>query len=78
MSNQIYCFSLYCEGKGQTKSQAFVSIRNTMKEAMERADKENRRQFPPEEGWYNHQISMIVIPKKTIMLLAKEYESEAK
>jgi hypothetical protein len=76
MSNRIYCFSLYCEGRGQTKSQAFATIRESRQAAMDAANRQNKRDFPPELGWSNYQISRLVIPKEKILLLAKEYEAD--
>jgi hypothetical protein len=75
MANRIYCFSLYCEGQGKTKSQAFVSIQPSEQDARNAADKYNKECFPPRHGYYNHQMSMIVIPKNKVLLLAKEYEA---
>jgi len=77
MSNLIYCFSLYCEGNGLIKTQAFVTIQGSLEKALESANNKNKGDFPPIEGWHNHRCdSMIVIPKERIQLMAKEYEAE--
>ena len=76
MSDKIYCFSLYCEGHGQTKSQAFVAIRGSKQAACDRADAYNKRLFPVDKGWGNHQMTVIDIPKETILRLAEEYKNE--
>lgn len=75
--NDIYCFSLYCEGHGKAKSQVFVSIRETEEKARIAAEAANKDMFPPHQGWDNHQqASMIVIPRSLILSLAKEYEKQ--
>ena len=76
MGLKIYCFSLYCEGYGQTKSQAFVSIRETERVAREEAQATNLRQFPIEEGWHNHQMLMIAIPENRIAAIAGKNQAE--
>ncbi len=71
---KIFCFSLYCEGGPHrvTKSQAFVSIRETEKEARWHAKAKNLRDFPIEAGWVNHQMSMIEISESNIASLIQE------
>ena len=72
MGLKIYCFSLYCEGNGQTKSQAFASIRENEQGARAAAQATNLEQFPVSEGWRNHNMSMIEIPEDRIEAIAKE------
>lgn len=54
MGDKIYCFSLYCEGYGQTKSQVFVSIQGSEQIACDHADVYNKGMFPMNKGWANH------------------------
>jgi len=71
--DDLYCFSLYCEGHGVTKSKPFATIRPSAEEATAQAFRVWLEEFPQAAGWCNHQVALLLIPRDRILQLVQSW-----
>jgi hypothetical protein len=74
---KLYAFGLYCDGHFVYKASAFATVKKTEEEAIQAAEKYWKDMFPENHGWSHHQLSMLEVPKETIIALANQYKDEA-